>query len=92
MLGMSARGGMKSVTRTVPPLTSHSVTRTREASRYERRVARRARLGAMSQRPLSGVPSSAAKQAPESNRGRHSQSIDPSMPTSAAVWVSPMSA
>ena len=33
----------------------------------------------------SGVPSSAAKQASESKRGQHSQSIEPSRPTSAAV-------
>ena len=30
--------------------------------------------------------------APESKRGKHSQSIDPSLPTSAAVCVSPMTA
>ena len=35
-------------------------------------------------------PRSWAKHASESNRGRHSQSIDPLRPTSAAVWVSPM--
>jgi hypothetical protein len=44
----------------------------------------------MSQRPLSGVPSSAAKQAAESNRGMHNQSIEPSRPTSAAVCMFPM--
>ncbi len=48
--------------------------------------------GASSQRPCSSSPSSAAKQAGESNRGRQSQSIDPSRPTSAAVCGSPMSA
>ena len=42
------------------------------------------RCGAISQRPCSGVPSSAAKQASESKRGQHSQSIEPSRPTSAA--------
>jgi hypothetical protein len=36
-------------------------------------------------RPCSGSPRRAAKQAAESNRGRHSQSIDPLRPTSAAV-------
>jgi hypothetical protein len=46
----------------------------------------------MSQRPWSGVPSSAAKQAPESNRGQHSQSIDPPFDTSAAVSQSPINA
>jgi hypothetical protein len=38
------------------------------------------------------VPSSAAKQAPESKRGQHSQSIEPSRPTSAALSPSPISA
>jgi hypothetical protein len=37
-------------------------------------------------------PSRAAKHAGESNRGQHSQSIDPSRATSAAVSQSPMSA
>jgi hypothetical protein len=46
--------------------------------------------GASSQRPCSGVPSSAAKQLCESNRGRQSQSIEPSAPTNAAVWQSPI--
>jgi hypothetical protein len=35
-------------------------------------------------------PSSVAKHAPESNRGRHSQSIEPLRPTSAAVRVLPI--
>jgi hypothetical protein len=41
---------------------------------------------------LDASPSSAAKHADESKRGMHIQSIDPSLPTSAAVCVSPMSA
>jgi hypothetical protein len=36
--------------------------------------------------------SSAAKQASESKRGRHSQSIEPLRPTNAAVWQSPIKA
>ena len=48
--------------------------------------------GAISHRPLLRSPSSAAKTAPESNRGTHSQSIEPSLPTSAAVCVSPIRA
>ena len=39
-----------------------------------------------------GLPSRAAKQASESNRGQHSQSIEPSRPTSAAVSQSPIRA
>jgi hypothetical protein len=38
------------------------------------------------------VPSSAAKQAPESNRGQDNQSIELLHPTSAAVRQSPISA
>jgi hypothetical protein len=49
-------------------------------------------FGASSHRPLSGVPRIAAKQAPESKRGQHSQSIEPVHETSAAVSQSPMSA
>jgi hypothetical protein len=46
----------------------------------------------MRQRPFDASPSSAQKTALESKRGRHSQSIDPSRPTSAAVPRSPISA
>ena len=49
-------------------------------------------LGARSQRPFSGAPSRAEKQAPESKRGTQSQSMLPSLPTSAALCVSPMTA
>jgi hypothetical protein len=41
---------------------------------------------------LAERPRRAAKQAAESKRGMHSQSIDPSMSTSATVSVSPMTA
>jgi Glycosyl hydrolases family 15 len=51
-----------------------------------------ASAGLMSQRPCSGVPSKAAKQASESKRGQHSQSMLPSRPTRAAVSLSPMRA
>ena len=46
--------------------------------------------GEISHRPFRWVPSSAAKQASESNAGQHSQSIEPSQPTSAAVSQSPI--
>jgi hypothetical protein len=44
----------------------------------------------MSQRPLSDAPSRAAKQAAESKRGQHNQSIEPWEPTKAADLQSPM--
>ena len=47
--------------------------------------------GQIDQRPCSSYPTSAAKQASESNAGQHSQSIEPSRPTSAAVSQSPIS-
>jgi len=46
----------------------------------------------MRQRPLSGVPTIAAKHAGLSKRGQHSQSIEPSRLTSAALRQSPISA
>jgi hypothetical protein len=88
--GASPRGGMKSITRTTPSVVSNSVSSTRVSSRYRRRVAVISPAGAMVQWPFSSVPSSAAKIAPESNRGTHSQSMAPLRPTRAAVWVSAM--
>jgi hypothetical protein len=49
-------------------------------------------VGPISHRPCSSLPTSAAKHASESKRGQHSQSIEPSQPTSAAVSQSPISA
>ena len=86
------RGGMRSTTLTVPSGASHSVSSTSESPRYRRVADATPPAGATCQRPASGVSSSAAKQAGESKRGRHSQSIDPWRPTRAAVWRSPMTA
>jgi hypothetical protein len=46
----------------------------------------------MSQRPFSSLPSNAAKQAGESKRGTHIQSIDPQRETNAAVEPFPIKA
>ena len=51
-----------------------------------------AAFGSTTQRPFSSSPRSAAKHAPESKRGKQSQSIEPSRLTRAAVWRSPMRA
>ena len=59
---------------------------------YEVVVAADGLTGSIIQRPCSRPPSSAAKQAPESNRGQHSQSIEPARETRAAVSQSPISA
>ncbi len=48
--------------------------------------------GAISQRPLLASPRIAEKHAAESKRGQHSQSMEPSLETKAAVSQSPMRA
>ncbi len=90
--GASSRGGMQSTTRTVPSGVSQTVSSTSVSPRYCRRVQVPPAAGASRQCPFSSSPSSAAKQAGESKCGRHSQSIEPSRPTSAAVCRSPSSA
>lgn len=83
---------MKSTSIAAPSAASNSVSSTSVPGRY-RRVARGAgSAGASSQRPCSGALSSAAKQAGLSKRGQHSQSIEPSRATSAAVSQSPIKA
>ncbi len=62
------------------------------SARYARLIASAWPCGASVHVPFSSSPTSAAKHAAESKRGRHSQSIEPSRDTSAAVLVSPMSA
>src|SRR4051794_26858113 len=91
MSARPSRSGMRSVTFTIPVSVWWVVSRTRLSSRYRRVVVARP-AGPISQRPCSGVPRSAAKQAGESNRGRQSQSTEPSRPTRAAVAVSPRAA
>ena len=87
------RGGMKSISVTAPSGVSKSVSRIRVSPRYRRvMVGGLSETGEISQRPLSGVPSRAAKHAPESKRGQQSQSTEPSREMSAAVWPSPISA
>jgi hypothetical protein len=49
-------------------------------------------LGAISQRPFSALPSSAAKHAAESKRGTHNQSIEPDFATKPAPRQSPIKA
>lgn len=89
-MGLPEVIAIASITATVPESVWNSVSSTSVPGRYRRRTARTACFGAICQRPLSAVPSSAAKQAPESKRGTHSQSIDPSRATSAAVRQSPI--
>ncbi len=93
--GALSRCGMKSTTFTVPVRVSQYVSRTSESFTYARRVQTSegpVPWGAMRQWPFSSVPSRAAKQAPESKRGRQSQSTEPFLPMSAAVWRSPIRA
>jgi hypothetical protein len=83
--------GMKSTRVTAPSSVSNSVSRISVSRRYWRRT-RALLLGAIFQCPCSRFPSSAAKHAGESKRGQHSQSMEPSRPTSAPVWQSPIRA
>ena len=86
------RSGMKSISVATPSSVSKRVSRISVSCAVFPADAKLFRRGAIRQRPLSGVPSSAAKQASESNRGQHSQSIEPSRETSAAVSQSPIRA
>ena len=88
----SAPKGITSVTTTEPPWACHVVSSTSVSPRYERSARLAASVGASSQCPCSGPPSRDAKQAPESKRGTHSQSIEPLRDTRAAVRRSPMMA
>ena len=92
MSEVSLRSGMKSISVATPSSVSYRVSRISVPGRYFRLTRKFSAVGAIRQRPLSGVPSSAAKQASESNRGQHSQSIEPSRETSAAVSQSPINA
>jgi hypothetical protein len=84
--------GMKSISATVPSAVSNNVSRMTVSLTYMRVDLEISPAGLIDQRPCSECPSNAAKQAPLSNRGQHSQSIEPLAPTSAAVVQSPMSA
>ena len=92
MSTVAPRSGMQSVMRTSPSSVRNVVSSTRVSSTYLRSTEWIPPAGARSHRPWSGLPSSAEKTAPESNRGAHHQSMDPSRPTSAAVCVSPIRA
>ena len=94
MSGAAPRGGMKSIARTRASLGLEDRLQDQRVvcGSGASSASRPASAGASSQRPCSGVPSSAAKQAPESKRGKQHQSIEPSRPTSAAVCRSPISA
>ena len=82
--GSSPRGGMKSITRDRARLGLEVGLEHERVARGSGASTRRTSpSGASSQRPCSRSPSRAAKQAPESKRGKQSQSIEPSRPTSA---------
>ncbi len=83
---------MKSMTLTTPSAVSKRVSRIVEPSRYARVTRTSPATGAIRQRPWSGVPSRAAKQAGLSKRGMPIQSIEPSRATSATVSWLPISA
>ncbi len=78
--GLRPRIGMKSISVTAPSRVSKRVSRIERAGPI---AARGLRDVALRRDAASGrcpcVPSSAAKQASESKRGQHSQSIEPSL-------------
>ena len=83
---------MKSMIVTLPCSVWNSVSRMRVSFRgIGEWTARRNCVGASFHRPCSGVPKMAAKQAPESKRGQHNQSMEASFATRAAVSQSPIS-
>ena len=84
--------GMKSTNVAAPSLHSKRVSKISVLCRYCRVTRARSSRGEICQRPCSSEPSNAAKQASESKRGQHSQSIEPSRPTNAAASQSPISA
>jgi hypothetical protein len=84
--------GMKSTTNAIDPSAMvNAVSSTIVSPRY-RRLGRKSPTGAIDQHPFSCDPSRAAKQAASEKLGRHSQSIDPSTPTSAAERPLPIMA
>jgi hypothetical protein len=89
---LRSRGGMKSVSFTAPSAVSNVVSRISVSPRYRLLIREDGSRGLISQRPCSRVPSSAAKQASESKRGQHSQSMEPPRDTNTAVSQSPIRA
>ena len=85
------RIGMQSTMRTTPSSVWNVVSSTRVPSRYLRSTRWMPPAGPSFQCPWSTVPSSFAKTAPN-EPGTHGQSIQASLATRAAVWVSPMMA
>ena len=87
--GSNGLTGMQSVSSSTPSVVVNVVASTLVAGRYVRRVSRTSATGATRKLP---PPSSSARANTdgESNRGKQSQSIDPSRPTSASEWQSPI--
>ena len=83
------RGGMKSTMVAAPLPGSNVVSRISVPGRYRRVLETAGFEGDILQRPFSGEPSRAAKNAGESKRGKQSQSIEPCCETRAAVSQSP---
>ena len=82
--------GMKSVMETTPVDVAKTVSRMLVSGRYDCSVAYVA-LGRMRNLPPISWSRIAAKTLGESKRGKQSQSTEPSVPTSAAEDMSPMS-
>ena len=73
-----------------PSALSQRDSRISVLSRYFRVTFASLSAAASSQRPFSSSPRMRANIEDESKRGQQSQSIEPSRPTRAAVWQSPI--
>jgi hypothetical protein len=82
--------GMKSMSVAAPSFVSNLVSRISVLSRYFHVTRAEGSVGAIKNRPLSGVPSKAAKHAAKSKLGGQNQSTEPDFDTSAAVSQLPM--
>ena len=87
----SSLTGMKSVTDTRPLSVRKVVSRTLVSGRYCWRVSSAPPAGAILKRPPTFRSRMAANTLGESKRGKQHQSIEPSVPTSAAEDMSPIS-
>ena len=91
MSSWSAGAGMKSVTETIPEAVRKVVWRTLVSATYSCRVSMIVAVGLIRKWPPMSGSSMAAKTLGESNRGKQHQSMEPSVPTSAAEDMLPIS-
>ena len=82
---------MKSVTETIPEAVRKVVSRTLVSAMYSCRVSMIVELGLILKWPPTSWSKTAANTLGESKRGKQHQSMEPSVPTSAAEDILPIS-